>query len=155
MAHLHTHTHTHKYTQSHPKSHPIVNTLTLTLTLTHTHVIHTRILTHTDLLFYVKAPCEAEAQCAALCRAGLVFATATEDMDALTFQTPVLLRHMTMSAAKKLKIQEFHYDKVLEGLEISSDQVGQVFVFFFFFFFFLHPCWDFNSCVSVLFDLVL
>ncbi|XP_050510314.1 flap endonuclease 1 isoform X2 [Diabrotica virgifera virgifera] len=34
---------------------------------------------------YVNAPCEAEAQCAALVKAGKVYATATEDMDALTF----------------------------------------------------------------------
>lgn len=40
----------------------------------------------------VIAPCEAEAQCAQLCKAGKVYATATEDLDALTFQTPILLR---------------------------------------------------------------
>lgn len=33
----------------------------------------------------IEAPCEAEAQCAALSKAGKVFGTATEDMDALTF----------------------------------------------------------------------
>jgi len=33
----------------------------------------------------VIAPCEAEAQCAALCKAKKVHATVTEDMDALTF----------------------------------------------------------------------
>ena len=33
----------------------------------------------------VLAPSEAEASCAALVRAGKVYATATEDMDALTF----------------------------------------------------------------------
>merc|ERR1712179_126585 len=33
---------------------------------------------------YVDAPCEAEAQCAALVKAGKVFAVGTEDMDALT-----------------------------------------------------------------------
>ena len=37
----------------------------------------------------VLAPCEAEASCAALCKAGKVYATATEDMDALTFGSPV------------------------------------------------------------------
>lgn len=37
----------------------------------------------------VLAPCEAEASCAALCQAGKVYATATEDMDALTFGSPV------------------------------------------------------------------
>ena len=33
----------------------------------------------------IEAPCEAEAQCAAICKAGKAYATATEDMDALTF----------------------------------------------------------------------
>ena len=53
------------------------------------------------VLFYVfQAPCEAEASCAALVKAGKVFATATEDMDGLTFGTNVLLRHLTASEAK-------------------------------------------------------
>lgn len=39
----------------------------------------------------VDAPCEAEATCAALAKAELVYATATEDMDALTFATPRLV----------------------------------------------------------------
>lgn len=69
---------------------------------------------------YVEAPCEAEAQCAALVRAGKVFATATEDMDALTFGTSVLLRHLTFSEARKMPIQEFHLDKVLEGLGMNQ-----------------------------------
>ena len=50
--------------------------------------------------FIVQAPCEAEAQCAALVKGGKVFATATEDMDALTFGTNVLLRHLTFSEAR-------------------------------------------------------
>jgi len=40
----------------------------------------------------IEAPCEAEAQCAELCKEGKAFATVTEDMDALTFGTPVLIR---------------------------------------------------------------
>lgn len=40
----------------------------------------------------VEAPCEAEAQCAALAKAGKVYAMASEDMDSLTFATPVLVR---------------------------------------------------------------
>lgn len=71
---------------------------------------------------YVDAPCEAEAQCAALVRAGKVFATATEDMDALTFGSTVLVRHMTFSEARKMPIQEFHLDKILEGLELNQKQ---------------------------------
>lgn len=70
-----------------------------------------------------QAPCEAEAQCAELAKAGKVFATATEDMDALTFGSTVLLRHMTFSEARKMPIQEFYLDKVLEQLELTMDQV--------------------------------
>lgn len=51
-------------------------------------------------MLYVKAPCEAEASCAALVKMGKVYATATEDMDGLTFGTSVLLRHLTASEAK-------------------------------------------------------
>ncbi|CAG8556584.1 4980_t:CDS:10 [Dentiscutata erythropus] len=71
---------------------------------------------------YVEAPCEAEAQCAALAKAGKVYAAASEDMDTLTFSTPVLLRHMTYSEAKKVPINEIHLNKVLEGLQFSMDQ---------------------------------
>ena len=44
---------------------------------------------------FVAAPCEAEAQCAELVKSGKVFAVGTEDMDALTFGSSVLLRHLT------------------------------------------------------------
>lgn len=55
------------------------------------------------MLLFLKAPCEAEAQCASLVKAGKVYGTATEDMDALTFGTNVLLRHMTFSEARSDK----------------------------------------------------
>ncbi|MCV5824480.1 hypothetical protein OFN33_28880, partial [Escherichia coli] len=45
-----------------------------------------------------------------------------EDMDALTFGTPVLLRHLTFSESRKEPIQEFHLDKILEGLQLTMDQ---------------------------------
>ncbi|XP_034256035.1 flap endonuclease 1-like isoform X1 [Thrips palmi] len=71
---------------------------------------------------YIDAPCEAEAQCAALVKSGKVYATATEDMDALTFGSSVLLRHMTFSEARKMPIQEFHLSKVLEELELTHSE---------------------------------
>jgi len=52
----------------------------------------------------VEAPCEAEAQCAELVKAGKCFGVATEDMDTLTCGTPCLLRHMTYSEARKVPI---------------------------------------------------
>lgn len=71
---------------------------------------------------YVEAPCEAEAQCAALAKAGKVFAVGTEDMDALTFGSTVLLRHLTFSEARKMPIKEFHLDRMLNDLGLSQDE---------------------------------
>lgn len=71
---------------------------------------------------YIEAPCEAEAQCAAMVKAGKVYATATEDMDALTFGSNILLRHLTFSEARKLPVQEFHLDQVLSGLGLNHTE---------------------------------
>ncbi|KAJ9648980.1 Elongation of fatty acids protein 2 [Coniosporium apollinis] len=71
---------------------------------------------------YIIAPTEAEAQCAVLARAGKVYAAASEDMDTLTFNSPVLLRHLTFSEQRKEPILEIHLDKVLEGLEMDMPQ---------------------------------
>ncbi|KAL7294325.1 hypothetical protein TKK_0012335 [Trichogramma kaykai] len=71
---------------------------------------------------YIDAPCEAEAQCAAMVKSGKVYATATEDMDALTFGSNVLLRRLTFSEARKMPIQEIQYDKVLHGLQLNKEE---------------------------------
>lgn len=71
---------------------------------------------------YIDAPCEAEAQCAALVKAGKVYATGTEDMDALTFGSTVLLRHLTFSEARKTPIREFYLERILAELELSHDE---------------------------------
>jgi len=70
----------------------------------------------------IEAPCEAEATCAALARAGLVFAAGSEDMDTLTLQTPVLLRRLTMAEARKMPILEISLDAVLKGLEFNINE---------------------------------
>jgi len=70
----------------------------------------------------VRAPCEAEAQAAALARAGKVYATATEDMDALTFRTPIQVRKMTFANASKADIQQINYEKAIAGLGLTHDQ---------------------------------
>ncbi|ORY13282.1 flap endonuclease 1 [Clohesyomyces aquaticus] len=71
---------------------------------------------------YIIAPTEAEAQCAVLARAGKVYAAASEDMDTLTFNAPVLLRHLTFSEQRKEPIKEIHLNKVLEGLGMEREQ---------------------------------
>ena len=101
--------------------------------------------------YSLQAPCEAEAQCAAMVKAGVVYATATEDMDSLTFGSNIMLRHLTTSEAKlvdiymdlcwilesllcvnffylsyihrKLPIREIHLDKLLSELGINQKEV--------------------------------
>ncbi|KAK4178577.1 putative DNA-repair protein rad2 [Triangularia setosa] len=71
---------------------------------------------------FIVAPTEAEAQCAVLARAGKVYAAASEDMDTLCFDSPILLRHLTFSEQRKEPIQEIHVGKVLEGLGMDRKQ---------------------------------
>lgn len=66
----------------------------------------------------IEAPCEAEAQCAQLCKDGKVHAVATEDMDALTFAAPRLIRHLSSGSGEQT--QEYNLEKVLNGLELES-----------------------------------
>lgn len=72
----------------------------------------------------VLAPMEAEAEASALCKAGLVYATGTEDMDALTFATPILIRKLTFAnqSAKGAAIQQMNYKKAIEGLGLTHEQ---------------------------------
>ena len=70
----------------------------------------------------VEAPSEAEAQCAELVKKGVVWATATEDMDALTFGSPRLLRHMTYAEARKMPIVEIELDAVLRELKLTMPE---------------------------------
>lgn len=71
---------------------------------------------------YIDAPGEAEAQCSALVSAGFVYAVGSEDMDTLTFGSPILVRHLTFSEARKMPISEIHLDQVLKGLELTMPQ---------------------------------
>lgn len=62
------------------------------------------------------APGEAEAQCAHLVKLGIAFATASEDMDSLTFGTKVLLRGFN---SKKEPIIQIDLDEVLDGFNMT------------------------------------
>ena len=70
-----------------------------------------------------EAPSEAEAQCAELARGGKVYAAGSEDMDTLTFNAPILFRHLTFSEAKKEPILEVNLEAALEGLEMNMSTV--------------------------------
>lgn len=76
---------------------------------------------------FVEAPSEAEAQCARMCMDGLVYGVATEDMDALAFGTPILIRNIFGSSAvagvsptMKHCITEIHLEKAISQLGLDS-----------------------------------
>ena len=47
-----------------------------------------------------------------MCKDGLVYAMASEDMDSLTFATPKLLRNLMKPANAKVPVTEYDYAKV-------------------------------------------
>jgi 5'-3' exonuclease len=51
-----------------------------------------------------------------------VYAAGSEDMDTLTFNAPVLYRHLTFSEARKEPISEINLQLALEGLEMEMSQ---------------------------------
>lgn len=67
----------------------------------------------------IEAPCEAEAQCAAIVKHDLAFATATEDMDCLTFGTHFMLRGFN---SKKEPLTQIELKQVLAGFDMSMDE---------------------------------
>jgi flap endonuclease-1 len=70
----------------------------------------------------VEAPSEAEATCAALCRDGKVYGSATEDADCLTFGTKILIRNLMAAESQKRTILEVNLAVALEQLNITMDQ---------------------------------
>jgi flap endonuclease-1 len=76
----------------------------------------------------VESPCEAEAQCAALAKAGVVWAAASEDMDTLCFGTPRLIRRLTFSdtAAKKNPIWQIDLDRILSDSGLTMEEFVDV-----------------------------
>eukprot|EP01118_Nematostelium_gracile_P007102 TRINITY_DN2298_c0_g1_i4.p1 TRINITY_DN2298_c0_g1~~TRINITY_DN2298_c0_g1_i4.p1 ORF type:complete len:410 (+),score=111.62 TRINITY_DN2298_c0_g1_i4:144-1232(+) len=69
----------------------------------------------------IDAPGEAEMQCAALASAGTVYATASEDMDSLTFGSPILLRNLC-TETKANPVKEFNLSYALDALKMNRDQ---------------------------------
>ena len=52
-----------------------------------------------------------------------VYGAGSEDMDTLTFNAPILLRHLTFSEAKKAPISEINLKQVLEELDMDMERV--------------------------------
>lgn len=79
----------------------------------------------------VQAPAEGEAQAAYLARTNSdIYASASQDYDSLLFGAPILIRNLTLSRKRKtlsgymeVKPEFIDLEKVLNGLEISLDQL--------------------------------
>ena len=67
----------------------------------------------------IEAPGEAEAQCAEMVKQGMVFGTATEDMDALTFGSKYLIRGFN---SKKEPVTQVDLDAILEGFDMNMEE---------------------------------
>ena len=67
----------------------------------------------------IQAPCEAESQCVTLCKMGLAYATASEDMDCMPLGCPFQLRNFNNA---KEPITEVCLEKVLEGFQMNQKE---------------------------------
>jgi len=93
-----------------------------TVKVTREHVKEVQdLLTFMGVPWYA-APGEAEAQASRMCEQGVVYGAGTEDMDALTFGTTKLVRHLTDSEARKKPVLEFDLKLVLQGMDVTMDQ---------------------------------
>ncbi|KAK6590481.1 flap endonuclease 1 [Cryptosporidium xiaoi] len=69
----------------------------------------------------IDAPSEAEAQCAELCKEGIVYGVATEDADSLTFGTPIVIRHLNFSDSSRKVMQKHHPGKnMMQIINLST-----------------------------------
>jgi len=68
---------------------------------------------------YIDAPEEADSQCAYLARKGLVYGVLTEDMDILTFGSPLIVRNL---ASQKKKSNQISLSKILSQLKLTKEQ---------------------------------
>lgn len=83
----------------------------------------------------VQAPSEGEAECAYLCEKNLVYSVASQDSDSLLFNSPRLVRNLSITGKRKLPRQGVFIDvkpelielkDVLKELKISREQLVMV-----------------------------
>jgi flap endonuclease-1 len=80
----------------------------------------------------IQAPSEGEAQCAYLCQKGLVYGVSSQDSDSLLFNSPRLLRNLSVTGKRKLPRQDVYIeikpelielDDTLKSLGVSREQL--------------------------------
>jgi len=78
-----------------------------------------------ELLTYMGVPVvqslsEGEAQCAYLCQKGLVYAVASQDSDSLLFNSPKLIRNLSITGRRKLPRQDTYIEVKPELIELEN-----------------------------------
>jgi flap endonuclease-1 len=68
---------------------------------------------------YINAPEEADSQCAYLAKEGLVDAVYSDDMDILTFGSPIIIKNLISFKNKPI---ELNLNNILEKLNLSYDE---------------------------------
>jgi len=79
----------------------------------------------------VQSPGEGEAEAAALCKSGKVWAAASQDYDAILYGTPYLIRNLTLARRRKtssglyveVNPELINFQNVLNNLQIDQDQL--------------------------------
>jgi len=69
---------------------------------------------------FVQAPSEGEAQCAHLCQRGLVYSVASQDNDSLLFNSPKLIRNLSITGRRKLPRQDVYIEVKPELIELKN-----------------------------------
>jgi flap endonuclease-1 len=68
----------------------------------------------------IQAPSEGEAQCAYLCQKGLVYGVSSQDSDSLLFNSPRLIRNLSMTGKRKLPRQDVYIEIKPEIIELET-----------------------------------
>jgi len=82
----------------------------------------------------VQAPGEGEAQAAQMAAEGKVYATASQDYDALLFGSPIMVRNLNITGRRSLpgggtkiiRPEEIELNRVLDGLNFSREQLVDI-----------------------------
>lgn len=69
---------------------------------------------------HIQAPSEGEIQCAYMCRSGSVWASASQDFDALIAGSPKLIRNLSISGRRKVPKKEMYIEVKPELIELSE-----------------------------------
>jgi len=91
----------------------------MTSTLTGEMIGQSKLLLNYMGIPVIQAPSEGEAQCSYLCQKNLVYAVSSQDSDSLLFNSPRLIRNLSITGKRKLPRQNVYIEIKPELIELS------------------------------------